>query len=317
MVKSLSLLCSLRFSRQINSLPPRGKIIQPSGCEAASYLAPQTVFCSGSCFHSAVRIAPRLHHLLYGNLFVRYGNDTIMIFLFPCHPLKSRLPDPDYESEADAAHEAGFESEFYNLELLREGRASEAFKGLSQSSPTGEPILHRGWMMSDDLYAKMHEQLVGKGYLPVVSPTQYAEAHYLPNAYPLIDGLTPHSSWMSGNDMESAWTLYQQMREDDALVKDFVKSAKHKWNEACFIPANTNRERFEQIIHAFLRARAAQFNKGIVFRRFHELVTLERDLRGQPVHEEYRMFFWQGQFLQEHRRSQVKDLTGSWKRGPK
>jgi hypothetical protein len=102
---------------------------------------------------------------------------------------------------------------------------------------------------------------------------------------------------MVGRDLEDAWTLYQRLSDGPALVKDFVKSAKHRWNEACFIPARTIKSRFEEIIAAFLQARGSQFNKGIVFRRYHELVTLEQDLRGQPVHEEYRMFFWRGELI--------------------
>src|SRR5690606_40582081 len=33
------------------------------------------------------------------------------------------------------------------------------------------------------------------------------------------------------------------------------------------------------------------------FRRLHPLVRLEEDIRGQPVNEEYRMFFYEGTLL--------------------
>src|SRR6266446_4137704 len=70
-----------------------------------------------------------------------------MKLLFPSHPLKSRLPDPDYEAEVSAARRAGFECEFYNLELLRNGDAGGACVVCSPSERPAQGILHRGWMM--------------------------------------------------------------------------------------------------------------------------------------------------------------------------
>ncbi|MGV3773865.1 MAG: ATP-grasp domain-containing protein [Verrucomicrobiales bacterium] len=158
-------------------------------------------------------------------------------------------------------------------------------------------LIHRGWMMSDELYLQLWSELERKGYSLFTKPAGYAEAHYLPNAYKHINGLTPASAWVVGNSLEAAWDIYQQFKDGPALVKDFVKSAKHRWNEACFIPAKASREHFKQIMASFLEARGDQFNKGIVLRRFHTLVTLQRDLRGQPVHEEYRMFFFGGKLF--------------------
>ena len=220
-----------------------------------------------------------------------------MKLLFPCHPLKARQPDPDYADEVNAAVKAGFVCEYYNLDLLRDSDVTGALAVLPPANPEEKNILHRGWMMSDVLYAKLCAELVVKGYVPVVTPEQYDEAHYLPSAYRHLVGLTPESAWIMGKEMDPAWALYQQFIEAPAIVKDFVKSAKHRWKEACFIPPRTGREQFEQILRAFLEARGGEFNKGIVLRRYHELVTLEQDIRGQPVHEEYRIFFWNGELL--------------------
>jgi hypothetical protein len=220
-----------------------------------------------------------------------------MKLLFPSHPLKSRQPDPDYASEAAAAADAGFECEFYDLERLREADASGACRLLDAAQTEERSILHRGWMMTDKLYADLHTELVRRGYDPVVTPDQYAEAHYLPLAYEKLKSLTPESDWIIGQNVTEAWTMYERFRSAPALVKDFVKSAKHKWSEACFIPANTSESRFSEIIHAFLQARGDQFNKGIVLRRFHELDTRQQDGDGQPIHEEFRMFFWKGNLL--------------------
>lgn len=220
-----------------------------------------------------------------------------MKVLFPNHPLKARLPDPDFQTEFDAARDAGFECELYSLESLRDGDAAHATRLCSPASQDGERIMHRGWMMSDRLYALLFDALVSKGYSPVTAPKHYSQAHYLPNAYLLLDGRTPESAWVEGQDIPGAWGKYEALGQPAAIVKDFVKSAKHRWNEACFIPSGTERTRFNEILAAFLESRGNLFEKGIVIRRFHDFVKLADDIRGQPVHEEYRLFMWNGSLL--------------------
>ncbi len=220
-----------------------------------------------------------------------------MKILFPNHPVKARLPDPDYETEFNAARETGFECELYSLEDLRAGDAMLATRLCAAASTTGEAILHRGWMMSDALYSALFAALVTKGYRPITPPQQYVQVHYLPNAYALLRNHTPESAWVEGKDVSGAWAKYEQLGRPAAIVKDFVKSAKHRWNEACFIPATTERTRFDEILKAFLEARGNLFEKGIVLRRLHKLVKLADDIRGQPVHEEYRLFLWRGSLL--------------------
>ena len=99
-----------------------------------------------------------------------------MKILFPTHPQKARLPDPDYEFEFDAARDAGFGCELYSLEDLRSGDVARAMRFCAAASQAGEAIVHRGWMMSDVLYSALFAALVAKGYQPLTSPEQYAQA---------------------------------------------------------------------------------------------------------------------------------------------
>lgn len=217
--------------------------------------------------------------------------------MFPNHPQKARLPDPDYESEFDAALAAGFGCELYSLEDLRGGDVAHATRLCSAASRVNETIVHRGWMMSDVLYSTLFAALEAKGYQPLATPEQYAQAHYLPNAYKFLQGETPESVWVEGRDVAGAWEKYREFGQPAAIVKDYVKSAKHRWKEACFIPSGTERPRSEEIMKAFLETRGNLFEKGIVLRRFHEFVKLADDIRGQPVHEEYRLFMLHGALL--------------------
>jgi hypothetical protein len=52
-----------------------------------------------------------------------------MKILFPCHPLKRRAVDPDFEAEAEAADEAGFGLVLYNLDVLRNNDVDGALTG--------------------------------------------------------------------------------------------------------------------------------------------------------------------------------------------
>ncbi len=187
--------------------------------------------------------------------------------------------------------------ELFSLESLRAGDPKAAAERCSPARVPGEMLTHRCWMMSDHLYAALSKELHAKDYAPAVSPAAYAEAHYLPLAYRHLEGRTPKSIWMEGKDEDAAWKLLQELGGGDAIIKDWVKSAKHRWKDACFLPAEVRLERFREIFQAFLGARGMLFEKGVVLRCFHQLFSQGEDLTGQPLHEEYRMFFWKGKLL--------------------
>lgn len=217
--------------------------------------------------------------------------------LFPSLPFAPSTPDPDYEAEYRAAQGAGFSCVLFELEALRAGNAQAALRRCHPAATTGELLIYRGWMMCDAHYALLHKGLLEKGYRPITDPAAYVEAHYLPLAYKHLEGITPETFWIEGRDAQAAWGLYSELCKTPLIVKDFVKSAKHRWREACFLPAETSREDFDRILDNFLTERGSLFEKGIVFRRFHALVQLGEDMRGMPIHEEYRLFCLDGQVI--------------------
>ena len=101
----------------------------------------------------------------------------------------------------------------------------------------------------------------------------------MPYAYPLIEGETPRSAWIEGDNPEAAWELYRDFRAGDAIIKDWVKSAKSRWHEACYIPAHTSEDRFREIYHAFREERSKLFNRGVVLREFMPIVEHGSDIR--------------------------------------
>ena len=133
-------------------------------------------------------------------------------------------------------------------------------------------VLVRGWMVPGETYRLLHEGLTARGYHPMTSPEAYDEAHYLPLAYRITEGHTSRSEWIEGDDAEAAWELYQGFRGKDAIIKDWVKSAKSRWKDGCYIPAGTTRERFAEIFRVFRGERGKLFNRGVVLREFLPLV---------------------------------------------
>jgi hypothetical protein len=219
-----------------------------------------------------------------------------MILLFPCEPLSPRRIDPSFATEYEAACLAGFRCIAYSHEDLEAGNMEECLRMLPEPGDE-KRVLVRGWMVPGETYRLLHEGLTTHGYLPVTAPEAYDEAHYLPLAYRITKGHTARSEWIEGDDAEATWELYKSFRSKDAIIKDWVKSAKSRWKDGCHIPAGTTRERFAEIFRVFREERGRLFNRGVVLREFLPLVERGSDIRGLPLVEETRLFFWQGECL--------------------
>lgn len=222
-----------------------------------------------------------------------------MIVLFPDYALKPAKVDPDYAGEYAAAAEGGFDVGLYSHEALVAGDVDRAVRRCPRREGEPRDALLRGWMVTGAQYARLHGALLERGCRLVNTPEAYEEAHYLPAAYPHLEGHTPESLWTDGNDVDPAWRLYQRLRGGDVILKDYVKSAKHRWLEACFIPAGCDEGRFREILRTFLDDRGELFERGFVLRRYVPLVSRGRDMRGYPVVKEVRLFFLDGRVLIE------------------
>ena len=219
-----------------------------------------------------------------------------LLILFPHEPFEPTKVDPSFAGEYDAARVIGFPTALYDHEALESGNTAEAFR-LVPSSDSFSRCIFRGWMIPGDIYKAAYDDLMAKGYRPEVTPSAYEEAHYLPYAYPLTEGETPRSGWIEGDDVDAAWSLYANFKQQDAIIKDWVKSAKSRWKEGCFIPAGTSEERFREIYRVFREERSRLFNRGVVLREFMPIVERGSDIRGLPIVEETRLFFWHGEIL--------------------
>jgi hypothetical protein len=216
-----------------------------------------------------------------------------MHILLPNSPINRKEVDEDYHLEQDAARGAGFETALYSHEALEADERDAVFVRRAE----GRDYLLRGWMLTGDEYALLCASAEEQGSRLLTSPAAYAEAHYLPLGYHHLHGETPESRWMQGDDPDAAWQLYLPFQDEDAIIKDWVKSAKHRWREACYLPGGTTRDRFREIYGNFRQARGHLFNRGVVIKRFVRLANRGEDMRGFPRVEEHRLFYFRGQLL--------------------
>ena len=80
------------------------------------------------------------------------------------------------------------------------------------------------------------------------------------------------TEWTASGDLEEPRAALSRLPSGPAIVKDYVKSAKHRWHHACFIPDTRDEDNAMRITRAFLDEQ-------------------------MPVIDERRVFLWRGRPL--------------------
>ena len=214
-----------------------------------------------------------------------------MRILFCDSVFDQKVVEPDYESEWEAALVAGFDCSLISFEELTDGNVAAALKYVKQSEST-EMALYRGWMLRPTYYQLLFDGLLTKNIQLINSPDAYRHCHYLPESYPKIAAKTPKSNWTKDLSTESILALTAAFGERPIIVKDYVKSEKHNWEDACFIPTASDANHVLKVVEKFLELRGDSLNEGIVFREFEELEFLtEHSKSAMPLTKEFRIFF--------------------------
>ena len=226
-----------------------------------------------------------------------------MNILFCDDPFESKPSvDTDYEAEFVAAKLNGFTTHLFSYESLIKDKDAEFATRRIKHSDTLQKIIYRGWMLKPNQYATLYNALLKKKYKLINSPTEYQNCHYLPDSYKFINGNTPKTIWLT---VENLQVNYDQVFVDigafgnsPLIVKDFVKSQKHYWDTACFIPMATDKDKVKSVIEKFVELQNTDLNEGLVIREFIELNDLSvHSKSGMPLKQEYRLFFLNGQVL--------------------
>jgi hypothetical protein len=223
---------------------------------------------------------------------------TDMRLIFCSDPFDRKQPDSAYAAEAEAATGQGLPYSLLNYEaLVDEGNPDKAIRAIH---PAEEPevAVYRGWMLKPETYRQLYDTLSKRNIRLVNDPEAYRHCHYLPESYPVIASYTPKTVWMSMESqlaMADIMSHLQEFGEAPVIVKDYVKSRKHEWAEACFIPSAADAQAVERVVRRFMELQGDDLEGALVFREYVELEPLGTHSKsGMPLTKEFRIFFLHG-----------------------
>ncbi|MBG0817854.1 ATP-grasp domain-containing protein [Planomonospora sp. ID82291] len=191
-------------------------------------------------------------------------------FLLCSDPLRPRRADPHFEREARAVREAGAPLALVDHDALVAGRVGEAVARV----PAGfGPAWYRGWMLRAERYAELEEALLARGCRLLTGARAYRSGHELPGWIDCFAGLTPQTVVVPlepGQEPPAGERLVRltaDLGPGGFVVKDYVKSRKHEWLEACYAP---DPAALERVAARFVELQGDDLAGGLVVRRFEE-----------------------------------------------
>lgn len=218
-----------------------------------------------------------------------------MIVLFCEDPLQPRQPDEMYSAEAEACQAVGIPYAVIPFEALIAAQSAEKIVRRVPAQEQTQIGIYRGWMLRPDHYTRLYEALQTRGITLINDPAAYRHCHHLPESYAVIESYTPESVWTKDLEFDAIMDLLRPFGSDPLIVKDYVKSQKHYWKDACFIPSAADRSAVERVVSRFLELQGEDLNEGLVFRRFVDLEPLASHSKsGMPLTKEFRVFVLDG-----------------------
>jgi ATP-grasp domain, R2K clade family 3 len=193
-----------------------------------------------------------------------------MSMLYCQDPLNPCGTDQHFTREAKAARELGAKVALLDHDVLLSGDAERAVERVPRGLGA---VWYRGWMIPADRYVELARALEERGAELVVTPEAYRSAHELPGWYATFRELTPASVWSSG--APEVGELVKGLSSGPAIVKDYVKSRKHEWAEACFIPELGDTDAVERVVGRFVELQGEYLAGGVVLREFETFVGEE------------------------------------------
>lgn len=140
------------------------------------------------------------------------------------------------------------------------------------------PAWYRGWMLPSEAYGRLAAALETRGVRLRTDPAAYRTAHELPGWYAVFADLTPASVWMpwtpdGAPTVGDVGALVADLGGGPGVVKDYVKSRKHEWDEACFVPDLSDAAAATGVVARMIELQGADLAGGIVVRAFERFVS--------------------------------------------
>ncbi|MFD8635480.1 ATP-grasp domain-containing protein [Streptomyces sp. NPDC059533] len=197
--------------------------------------------------------------------------------LYCADPLNGRRTDPHFAQEARVLRARGAAVALIDHDALLAGDAEGA---VARVPSAAGGVRYRGWMVPAARYAELDEALRRRGAELLVSPDAYRRAHELPGWYETFAALTPVSVWLPtapGEVPDGARlaALAAGLPPGAAVVKDYVKSRKHEWHEACHVPDLGDPVALRRVVGRFVELQGEFLAGGVVLRAFEDFVAPE------------------------------------------
>ncbi|MFF2848152.1 ATP-grasp domain-containing protein [Streptomyces sp. NPDC058001] len=195
-------------------------------------------------------------------------------FLFCADPLRGSRPDAHFADEVAAVRAADAPRALIDHDALLAGAAREAVARVPRGSGA---YWYRGWMMPVGRYEELERALRDRDCTLLTPAEQYGRAHELPGWYEVFEALTPRSVWRAAepgaapSPAELA-ALVAPLGPGAAIVKDYVKSRKHEWDEACYVPDRADTARLASVVDRFFALQEDTLAGGLVVRDFEPFV---------------------------------------------
>jgi ATP-grasp domain, R2K clade family 3 len=184
------------------------------------------------------------------------------VILFCADPLNPRRVDEHFAAEAETA---GTARALIDHDALLAGDVTAAVRRVPAGSG---PCWYRGWMIPSQRYGRLSAALASRGASVCTTPDRYRRAHELPGWIGTFRDVTPRTIWAV--DPADAIARAGETFDGPMIVKDFVKSRKHEWAEACFVPGPDDLDR---VVGRFVELQGDFLAGGIVVREFEQFVS--------------------------------------------
>jgi hypothetical protein len=224
-----------------------------------------------------------------------------MRFIFCADPLSPTNPDATYAAEAAAVAQAEVAYDLINFEqLVHEHNPLAAIRRV-KAADRPELAIYRGWMLRPEQYTQLYAALQTQGLSLINSPAAYRHCHHLPESYPIIQAATPKTVWMPYAEnvtIDRVMALLSPFGDRPVILKDYVKSRKHEWHEACYIPMASDQSAVERVVNRFVELQGNELNEGLVFREYLTFQPIGTHAKSSmPLTMEFRCFVLDGSVL--------------------
>lgn len=201
------------------------------------------------------------------------------MILYPNDPLAPRRIDPHFADEAVAASARGLSVAVVDHDVIMtaSGDALRSAVGTVPRGADGRPTgaVYRGWMIPTPRYDALAGALAERGVVLLTTPELYQRAHELPGWYAALVAWTPRSVWTVGTGAPELEAARREVGPGPLVIRDYVKSMKHDWDEAAFVPASDDGVPLRRVAARFVELRGEDLAGGLVLRDFEDLVGPE------------------------------------------